>query len=126
MVRCNRNFDVIEFPNDRLELLVVNAIHRLDDLERIFLGIVLSDRSLDRCEVFLVTHIDVVQQGAFPWQKRATDFQRLGVPVLTLVLLGQSVKGTVFLHLDDEPDLSTVAEVTDCEVGNLADERLTG
>ena len=47
------------------------------------------------------------------------------MPVFTLFLFLWSVKGKVFLHLNDESDLCAVAKVADSETADLLDKGLT-
>ncbi len=111
LVRRDAHLDVVELPDDGLELAVVNAVERLDHLQVVSLALVLLDGRLDRRKVLLVTNVDVVQEGALSGEERTRNLEGLRVPVLRLLLLHWGVEGGVFFHLDDEADLGAVAKI---------------
>ena len=62
--------------------------------------------------MLLVGQINVIEKRTLAWKECAGELETLSVPELGLALLARVVKGRVFFHLDDETDLSAVAEVS--------------
>jgi len=82
VVRSDSHFDVVQLADDWLKLVVVYTVQWLDYLEVVVLLLVLKYSCLDRCEVLLVTKVNVVEKRALARQERAGKFKRLGMPVL--------------------------------------------
>ena len=60
MVGSNRDLYVVKSSDDRLKLVVLNAVKRLDHLQIVWLRLILGDRCLYGSEMFLIADIDVV------------------------------------------------------------------
>jgi len=74
--------------------------------------------------VLLVRQIDVVEERTLAREEGAGDLEGLGMPELGLLVLHLGVPGGLLIHLEDEPDLSGVAEVGDAQEAHFGDERL--
>ena len=110
--RCDGDLHVCQATNYRLNFRIVDTVQRLDHHEVILLLGILQNRSLHRCEMLLVGQINVIEKRTLAWKECAGKLETLGVPELGFALLARVVKGRVFFHLDDETDLSAVAEVS--------------
>ncbi len=125
LVRSDSNLNILHLPDNRLELLIFNSIHGLDDFQVIILRFILHNSLLDRRKVLLVREIDVVEERTLTGQERTSYFEGFCVPELRLLLLLNGVPGGVFFHLHDEPDLGGVTEVGDSKETELSNERLS-
>lgn len=56
-----RHLDIAQFPNDRLELVVIDTVEGLDYHQVVVLLLVFIDGRLHWSEVFLVAQIDMVE-----------------------------------------------------------------
>lgn len=117
---------VLYLSNYRLELGVIDACEGLHHYEVVVVRLIFHNSSLHGGEVLLIREVDVVEEGALSGQESAGDFQGFSMPVLGLFLFDCGVVGSVFLHLNDEPDLGRVAEVGDRKETHLTDERVPG
>ena len=73
--------------------------------------------------MLLIGEVDVIEQRTLAWKESTSKLETLGVPELRLTLLARVIKGRVFFHLDDEANLSTVAEIGNSEATDFLDER---
>lgn len=102
---CDRHLNVAEPPNNWLHFRVVHSVHWLDNHKVVLLLNIFENGSLDGREMLLVRQVDVVEEGALPGEEGAGQFKGLCVPELALLLLHRRVKGHVFFHLNDKPNL---------------------
>ena len=72
--------------------------------------------------MLLKGHVDVVEQWALARQERARNLQTFGVPVLGFFLLLDCVERRIFLHLQNESDLSGITEIGHGQVADFQDE----
>ena len=72
--------------------------------------------------MLLVTQINMIEEWALSWQESTGKLKRFRMPELGLFLFYRSIKGSVLLHLNDEPYLGRVAEVCYSETTHFLDE----
>ena len=117
----NRDINIVQILDDRMVLLVINPIQRLDHHEVVLFLLVFLDHLLHWCKVLLVRQVYMIKQRTLAWQEWAGDFKGLCVPVFTLLLSVSRLKVGVLLHLQNKSDFSRVAKVCNSKVSYFLD-----
>lgn len=76
------NLDILQLPNNRLVLITLYACQRPNDCEYVIVFLVLSYGLLSGVMVLLVREEDVVEEGAFTWEKGAGYLEGFCMPEL--------------------------------------------